>query len=245
MDLEIEPHSVELPEGDSDRRDVSRTMGAVARMLQTYHEDVEKTLTAIAGAAVDTVPCAVSAGVSLLVKRKRLQSRWATAEVPARAVQAQSEVGDGPCLEAIRTRNPVVVGDLRSDPRWPAFSARMAREPVTSMLSVPLLLSDHGLGSLSVFSPEREVFGPAAVDAALTLAAHAAVAVAGALKEEGLRLAVDHRDLIGQAKGILMERYKLTADEAFSLLVRSSQARNIKLVDIAGQVARTGVIEFS
>ena len=155
---------------------------------------------------------------------------------------AQSETGEGPCLQSIHERTPVRIDDSAAEHRWSKFTARVAAEPFTSMLSVPLLVGTEAIGSLSLYSPEPAVFDAEAEEMGLVLADHAAVAIAGAREEEGLVLALSHRDVIGQAKGILMERHKVTADQAFQLLVRASQMLNVKLRDLAAELAATGEI---
>jgi GAF domain-containing protein len=215
-------------------------MGEMARALHRHHNSVEEMLEAVITAAVANIPGAVSAGISLQARRGRLETRSATDAVPARVADVQSELGQGPCLEAIQQRGPVRIDDLAAEQRWPRFTARMAAEPVTSMLSVPLMASDDSLGSLSVFGADTGVFDRDSEEMGLVLASHAAIAIAGAQHEEGMRLALDNRDLIGQAKGILMERHKVTADQAFLMLVRTSQRLNVKLRDVAARITATG-----
>jgi len=113
------------------------------------------------------------------------------------------------------------------------------------MLAVQLYVHGDELGALNLVSTEAEAFGEESERIALLFAAHAAVAMAGARKEEDLTAAVSTRDLIGQAKGILMERHRLTADQAFALLVRASQRTNTKLTDIARNLADTGSLPRS
>ena len=236
MSVESRPEDVTAPD------DGAVAMSVLARTLRQYHDDLEKTLTAVAEAAVGTVPGASSAGISLQSGPKRLETRWATSELPSQVAEAQSAAEEGPCLEAIETGGPVRVDDLGADRRWPAFVARIEGGPTASMVTVPLMLSGTSIGSLSVYSADREAFDRSAEDTALVLAGHAAVAIAAAQEEEGLRTALAARDVIGQAKGILMERYKLSADEAFTLLVRSSQRTNVKLREVAEEIATTGAI---
>jgi AmiR/NasT family two-component response regulator len=109
------------------------------------------------------------------------------------------------------------------------------------MLSFQLYVSGDNLGALNLYNGSPEAFSDQSEHVGLLLASHAAVAMAGAQHEEQLLQAVATRDLIGQAKGILMERYKITADQAFSLLIRASQDTNSKLRDVADHlIATTG-----
>jgi GAF domain-containing protein len=215
-------------------------MAEMAQTLRRNHSSVDDSLIVVGEAALANIPGAASAGISLRAGPGRLETRSATDELPVRVADAQSDTGQGPCLDSIQRRVPVRVDDLAAEPRWAEFTARVAAEPFASMLSVPLLVAGDAIGSLSVYSAAAGGFDPEAEEMSFVLAHHAAVAIAGAREEEGLLQALDNRDLIGQAKGILMERHKLTADQAFRLLVRASQTLNVKLRDIAGQLAATG-----
>ena len=96
--------------------------------------------------------------------------------------------------------------------------------------------------SLNLYSADRNAFDNDSEHIGLLFAAHAAVAISGAHQQEHLNKAIAARDLIGQAKGILMERHKITADQAFSVLARASQQTNTKLVDVARSLTDTGDI---
>jgi GAF domain-containing protein len=217
-------------------------MAEMAQALRHHHSSVEDTLTVVGEAALANIPRTSSAGISLAGGRGLLETRSATDELPARVAKVQSDTGEGPCLEAIHRRTPVRVDDSGAERRWSAFTERIAGEPFASMLSVPLLVGSEAIGSLSLYSDEPGVFDADAEEMGFVLAHHAAVAIAGAREEEGLLRALGNRDLIGQAKGILMERHKVTADEAFRLLVRASQTLNVKLRDLAAELAATGEI---
>lgn len=218
-------------------------MEALARELHDRRGSVEETLQAISAAAVANVPGAGSAGVSVLTGRGRLERRAATDDLPGRVADLQNEAAEGPCLQCLHDRRPVLVPDLAVDDRWPRFASRVRALPVGSMVSAPLVVQDGGLGSLSLYAPAAHAFEEAALDVLTVLAGHAAIALAGAQSDEGLRTALASRDLIGQAKGILMERHKVTGQEAFLMLVTVSQARNVKLRDIAAQLADTGSLD--
>ncbi|HST64312.1 MAG TPA: ANTAR domain-containing protein, partial [Mycobacteriales bacterium] len=96
------------------------------------------------------------------------------------------------------------------------------------------------LGALNLHSTGRDAFSDESEQVGLLFAAHAAVAMAGARHNEQLETALSHRDVIGQAKGILMERYKISAHDAFRLLVTASQTTNMRLLDVADYLASTG-----
>lgn len=219
---------------------VGGVLDRLSRTLQQEHLSVEETLQAITRAAAEGMPGARSAGVTLIDRRRGLHNRAATDDLPRQVDAIQVEVGEGPCLQTLRTRHTVRVDDLAFDPRWPQFSARVAAQGVRSMLTFRLPVPGGNLGALSLYSTAPAAFDTRAENLGLLYATHAAVALFGAEQEAGLRLAVDSRDVIGQAKGILMERYNLTGEQAFGLLVRSSKQSNIKLRDIAERLAATG-----
>lgn len=221
----------------------SSAMAELAQSLRTHHTSVDEMLALIGGAALANIAGASSAGISLRAERGRLETRSATDELPALVADVQSQTGEGPCQDCIDRRSTVRVDDLAAESRWPAFTGRLTAQALASMLSAPLLIAGRALGSLSVYSDQPRVFDADSEELAQVLARHAAVAIAGAREEEGLLLALDSRDLIGQAKGILMERHKVTSEQAFQMLVHVSQAHNVKLRDIAAQVAATGQLD--
>jgi AmiR/NasT family two-component response regulator len=108
------------------------------------------------------------------------------------------------------------------------------------MLAIQLYVRGQDLGALNLHSTHRNAFGDESEQVGLLFAAHAAVAMAGAQSDAHVNIALSHRDLIGQAKGILMERHKISAQDAFRLLVVTSQTTNIKLHDVAEYLTRTG-----
>jgi hypothetical protein len=114
---------------------------------------------------------------------------------------------------------------------------------VGSMMCFQLFVAGDQLGALNMYSRTRAAFDGESQDIGLLFApSDAAVALACAEHEANLRAGMDNRDVIGQAKGILMERHKLTADQAFGVLVRVSQEMNRKLVDIARELSDTGAV---
>ena len=108
------------------------------------------------------------------------------------------------------------------------------------MLAFQLYTDGRNLGALNLYSRQPNAFGEEAEHIGLLFATHAAVALRGAQKEKQLLQAVENRDTIGMAKGILMERHKINGDQAFGLLVRASQNGHLKLSDVADILVRTG-----
>jgi GAF domain-containing protein len=139
----------------------------------------------------------------------------------------------------MRAHTTVLVRDTAGDPRWPDWSSKVLSLGVRSVLDVPLTTADGAVGVLGLYSVSPDAFGTDDEAIAHILARHASVAVATARKEATLAQAVDARKLVGQAMGILMERYGVDGDRAFAILRRYSQDTNTKLRDVAQQLIDT------
>ncbi|TFV62779.1 UNVERIFIED_ORG: ANTAR domain-containing protein [Bacillus sp. AZ43] len=222
--------------------DLAEVMGQLARSLQDLHGDVDATLQQITSTAVLNVPGAEHCTISYVTGRRRVQPRASTGEVPAAVDEAQSRLQEGPCLDSVSEQTTVRIDDMRQESRWPTFAQEAVRLGVLSSLSIQLFVEADNLGALNMYAGAPHAFGEESEDVGLVFAAHAAIAIAGAQQESHLRLAMGSRDLIGQAKGILMERYKVTSDQAFALLSQASQLTNRKLVDIAAELCQTGAL---
>jgi GAF domain-containing protein len=217
-------------------------MSRVARQLQEEHGHVEGTLQAITAAAVATVPNAEACGISYVTGRHEVEPRAWTSDLPKQVDLLQERLGQGPCLDAVWEQEVVRVDDVGADDRWPAFATEAVVLGAGSMLCFQLFVDRDRLGALNLYSRTPRAFDDACEEVASMFASHAAVALAGAEHEQNLRTAMGNRDVIGQAKGILMERHKLTADQAFGVLTRVSMEMNRKLADVAGELAGTGSV---
>ena len=195
--------------------------------------DVQDTLQKICDLAVETIDGCDHAGISFL-KGRRVETPAASDDVPRKVDVIQYEVGQGPCLDAIREHEVFETGDLGREDRWPDFASRAQRETgLTSMLCFRLFIEGDTLGALNLHSKAADAFGEESRTVGLVFAAHAAVALSTAMHDEQMEEALQSRDLIGQAKGILMAREGITADKAFDMLRRASQRLNVKLRDVA------------
>ncbi len=158
--------------------------------------------------------------------------------------EAQYRSDDGPCLEALRSTRQVRIGIGERADRWPRFEAEAASVGVTGVLSTPLLRSDdEAVGALNIYAREGAGFGPADERTAQLIGEHAAILVERALAllsstrlNDQLRQAVATREIIGEAKGILMESQHCTRDQAFDILRRASQRENRKLRELAEEL---------
>ena len=219
---------------------LGEVMSRAARTLQEEHGDVEATLQTITTLAIGAVPHAERCSISYVIARKQVEPRASSSELPGQIDALQGEIGQGPCLDAVWEHEVVRVDDVRADERWPMFAARASALGVGSMMCFQLFVDGDRLGAFNLHSRTPGAFDDESETIARMLAAHASVALAGAQYETNLRKGLDSRDLIGQAKGILMERHELTADQAFGVLARASQHLNRRLVDVAHELSETG-----
>ncbi|OAK56082.1 hypothetical protein A3K89_17975 [Rhodococcoides kyotonense] len=217
--------------------DLARTMHASSGSGSHTADDVIAEVTA---GATRFVPGVDHAGISLLQrhgKKHTFEAKAPTGAVSEFIDRVQNTVGDGPCLDAIRNRCTVLVDDYSTESRWPELTAALLDStPVRSSVSILLYTDQHSIGALNLYSETPHAFGETVVDEAEALAAHAAVGISGARRDEQFRSALVSRDIIGQAKGIVMERFGLDALQAFRLLSKLSQDQNVPVVQLAGQL---------
>ena len=214
----------------------------LARALRVPDADLQPTLDAMARTAVETIGPAKYAGVNLYDHGKFVPQAVA-GEPPLMLDLLQRETGTGPCIDSSRDQVTIRVDDLATETRWPGYAERALALGVASMLCVPLSVDEQQLGSVSLYATDRAAFTLADEYVARLFASQAALALAEAHRADQMRHALSSRDVIGQAKGILLERHRITADEAFRLLSRHSQQVNRKLVDVARALAETGTLD--
>lgn len=183
-------------------------------------------------------------GVSMMMIRKGgLVSTPAYSSPVARDSDlAQYEADEGPCLEAIRAHQTVIIDDLATETRWPGYRARALELGVRAMISFRLFVHEDTIGALDFYSTTPHAFDRAAQLYGQVFASHAAVAMKAAITQGGMAAALQSRDTIGQAKGILMERESLTAAAAFERLRALSQQHHTLLRDLAEEITRTGIV---
>ena len=149
--------------------------------------------------------------------------------------ETQFTDGEGPCVDAIWNERMVLCDDLRAEPRWPKFAAAALTEGMRSALVIRLYTHSSTLGALSLYADEPGAFEEVTRDVAQIFASHIAFALAGARRNAELSRGLTTRQRIGQATGILAERHGLTTDDAFAMLVRTSQRHNIRIRDLSDQ----------
>jgi GAF domain-containing protein len=197
-----------------------------------------ESLETVIAMAVESGPCD-SASITMLQKGRELTTVAASDPLVQQTDQLQYTLDEGPCLDAVWVDGQFVVSDLVNDGRWPQWAPRAAELGVSAMLSLHLF-TDAALGSLNLYSLRPRQFSDSDIETARVIAAHASVVLAYARSEQNLWHAIDSRNLIGQAQGILMERHKVNQATAFAVLKRYSQAHNLKLAVVAEELVSTG-----
>jgi transcriptional regulator with GAF, ATPase, and Fis domain len=226
----------------SEQKDWARMALRLEQLAADLVADVRGVGDTLEGAlelAVQMAPCDV-ASVSIRHGRGKLETTAASAPVAERAHERQQDLGEGPCVEVVWEDDDIyVVSDLASTERWPRWGPVATELGLTSMLAVRLFTTKQTIGALDLYSYGQRDYDVDDILAARVVAARVSVALANAQKEQDLWNAIDSRHEIGQAEGILMERYGLTSEQAFGVLRRYSQEQNRKVRVIAQEVIAT------
>ncbi|WP_299960392.1 GAF and ANTAR domain-containing protein [uncultured Modestobacter sp.] len=217
--------------------------------LALRDHSMESVLQTVADLAKEVLPGRLETSICLL-QNDRASTTVSTGQLALDMDESQYGRGHGPCLHAAATGELTEIPDTRVERRWPDY-ARVAWERGNgSSLSVPLPIQESVRGALNIYAGQPHAFDDEARAAAQRFAPYAAVAVANMHAYEtargmadNLQVALESRAVIDQAKGILMERHKLTADQAFQALAAVSMRRNRKVRDIADQLVRTGELD--
>jgi GAF domain-containing protein len=214
---------------------------AIAASARTMHQEqtLDETLQAIVRAARNSVPGFDQVGISTLEKRGKIETRAITGDLVQTLDRIQYDLGEGPCYDSLRDPDVEVVTapNIRHDQRWPRYVPAAVAVGLRSQLAVKLYVDGDGtLGGLNFYSTTCDDIDPDAEAIADLFAAHAAIALENAKEREQLNEALHSRKVVGQALGIIMERYDMNEDRAFAFLVRASSSSNIKLRDIAQEL---------
>jgi GAF domain-containing protein len=211
---------------------------ALARALVAA-PDKDTRLKVAVDAAVDLVTRCDHAGITIN-DHGRLVTPAGSDDVVCRANRLQTELVEGPCLADHRDQNTLVSPSLSVERRWPVWAARVHTElGVDSMMSLLIYIDEHSFGALSLYGDAGSRFDADDVAVAQALAGHLSVAMSAEKQIDQLGLALHNRTIIGQAQGVLMERYAISADQAFDYLRRISSHSNRKLAGVAAEIAET------
>jgi GAF domain-containing protein len=217
-------------------------------LASVVHADRElaDVLTEITGIARRAMPSIEAASVTLIRGEKPFTAAF-DGQMALDADALQYERGYGPCVDAGRAGQMLLVDDMRNEQRWPDYAQHAAAHGVLSSLSVPLPFQGATIGALNTYAGRPQFLDDNDVEIAEEVAAWVGVAVGNAeaaartMEDPNhLRTAMMSRAVIEQAKGILMERHKIKEDEAYTILTHASQRTNTKLRDVADKLVRTG-----
>jgi hypothetical protein len=214
-------------------------LAAAARDMQDEGSSKQAMERAVA-LATQILPGCDAAGVCVVYSGKRVDTHATSTDALAQVDSLQHELKQGPCLDALRLQDTVQSNDLSTDERWPKWGPEVAsRLGLFSIVSYRLFSTESNLGALNLYGNSKSAFTADDVHDGFALAAHIGVALAGAQEVENLEKALGGRTVIGQATGILMERFDMTPDRAFGLLSKISQEKNLKLRQLAEQIVQT------
>jgi GAF domain-containing protein len=196
-------------------------------------EETVETISQYARLAVD----GDDAGVLLLHARNRVETTAGTSNDVNRAHQVESDLEEGPCLETVAGGDQThLVEDVLTDRRWPRWGQALADLGYRSVISCSLDTRSRRFGSLNVYAHRTGAFSDSDAGVIKILAAHASVAIASAKLRADMYAALGTRTTIGQAEGILMHAFDISAEQSFAYMRRLSQDQNVKLIRIAEQV---------
>ncbi|MEU0858442.1 GAF and ANTAR domain-containing protein [Streptomyces griseofuscus] len=225
-----------------DWRAFAERMAALARDLLAQ-DTVTDTLERITQSATELVPGCDAAGI-LILHAKGVRTLAPTDQMVIDSDQLQEQLQEGPCYDVARPESDERVfriADFReAHPGWPHYVAEARKLGLGSMMGFLLYTDEEDLGALNIYSRSPGAFTEAGETAGWLLASHAAVAFSSARTHAQLEQAVATRHIIGEAMGILMGSHELTEDQAFDVLRRYSQDKNVKLREVARMICERG-----
>jgi GAF domain-containing protein len=220
---------------------VEATHLRIAELVQGLHgrpeADSDSVIAELAEHAAVEIPGALYAGITLTRNGKHIETPAATHRWPVLLDEIQERHREGPCLTAAWEEKTIHVADLEIDDRFPSYRRDvLAETPIRTIMSFQLFIADETMGALNVYAERPNVFGAESKTMGLIFAAHSSVAWNSARREEQFKKALASRDIIGQAKGMIMERYGVDAVQAFELLRKLSQDSNVPLQQVASDL---------
>ena len=217
--------------------DLALRMAELARSIAL--RSVDDVLADVTAAAKKLIPGVDVSGILLVGKNGTFDTVAPTSDLMFELDKLQMTYLEGPCVEAALDEIVVRTNDFREESRWPNYSPAVSALGVRSGLSFKLYTADRTAGALNLFGYEPHVWDTEADTIGMVLAAHAAAAILASREGDQLQSALSTRDRIGQAKGIIMERFGIDDVRAFAMLRQLSQDTNTKLIDVAQKVIDT------
>jgi transcriptional regulator with GAF, ATPase, and Fis domain len=202
--------------------------------------NVDATLQTVTSSCVDLIQGVECADVLLISGPDLFRSVSATSKLAIDIDDMQKRFRQGPCLDAAVGDSVVLCNDLREETRWPRFAEAAVAAGVHSLMSFQLFTHDSRIGALNLFGLKPDTFTAECEAVGAMLATHAAVVLIADDVRRQFQSALASRDTIGQAKGMIMERFNVDAVRAFELLTKLSQDSNIRVADIAEELVSRG-----
>ena len=227
----------------NDPAGVEATHLRIAEVVQQLHgrpdTDSDTVIAELAEHAAVEIPGAQYAGITLTRNAKHIDTPAATHKWPIVLDEIQQFHREGPCLTAAWEEKTIHVADLETDVRFPLYRRdALERTPIRSIMAFQMFIVGETIGALNVYAEQPRAFEQASRDIGMIFAAHTSVAWNAARRDEQFKRALASRDTIGQAKGMIMERYGVDAVQAFGLLRKLSQDSNVPLVQVAEELVR-------
>lgn len=198
--------------------------------------DTQATLDAIVGSAQQSLPGVDHVGVSVAHRDGSIETKAGTDELVWTLDTLQYELREGPCVHAIGAEPLTVVNHLRHEQRWQRYVPQALRHGVQAQVGIRLFVDHQTLGGLNLYATATDTVEAEVVEAAELFATYAALALDRGRQEDQLQTALGSRKVIGQALGMVMERFGVDEQRAFDYLTRVSSHTNTKLRDVAQQV---------
>jgi GAF domain-containing protein len=221
--------------------EVEATHLRIAELVQHLHSrpdaDADTVIAELAEHAAVEIPGAQYAGITVTRNGKHIETPAATHMYPMLLDKIQQRHQQGPCLTAAWEEKTIHVADLETDDRFPLYRQdALAETPIRSVMAFQLFIAGETMGALNVYAEEPHVFDDESRNIGRVVAAPPSVAWNSARRDEQFKKALASRDVIGQAKGMIMERYGVDAVRAFDLLRKLSQDSNIPLIKVATEL---------
>ena len=224
-------------EHDAEYNEVVARLVVLIDQQQRRESSVSSGLEELVANAAEHVPGAQFAGITVASRTRGVTTAAASNRYATALDEIQQRHQEGPCLSAAWEHHIVRIDDLETEQRWPRYCVdALGETPVRSVLAFEVFVNAEVLGALNFYSDRPYAFQQESTELGVVFATHIALAWNMFRRHAQFRSALASRDLIGQAKGVIMNRFNVDAVRAFELLTRLSQDSNIKLVDVAQRV---------
>jgi transcriptional regulator with GAF, ATPase, and Fis domain len=217
---------------------------AMAQLTKKFARptDIDDTLKSVTASCVDLIDGVECADVLLIAGADLFRSVAATSQLAVDIDDLQRRFREGPCVDAAVGNSIILCNDLREETRWPRFAEAAVAAGVHSLMSFQLFTHNALVGALNLFGLKPDAFTPEFEAVGAMLATHAATALIADDVRLQFQSALASRDTIGQAKGMIMERFNVDAIRAFELLTKLSQDSNTRVADIAVELVSRGAV---